>query len=77
MVPEDLSIPTTRKQAVARHTGMPRDVLHVISSPIPELQEGQVLVKVKFLGVNGGHDTFVCRGEKLYVPPFQLSYSQS
>lgn len=62
---EEVAIPATRKQVVAKHTGNPRDILHVISTPIPDLQEDEVLVKMKFLGVNGGHDTFLCLGKHM------------
>jgi len=40
-----------------------RDVAKVVELPMPELAEGEVLVKVVYAGVNGGCETFRARGE--------------
>ena len=56
---------TDQMQAlVARQVGSSfRDVAHVTHVAIPELNEGEVLVRVLYAGVNGGCETFRSRGE--------------
>ena len=40
-----------------------RDVATIVELPMPDLAEGEVLVKVIYAGVNGGCETFRARGE--------------
>lgn len=40
-----------------------RDVAKIAELPMPTLDEGEVLVKVMYAGVNGGCETFRARGE--------------
>lgn len=57
-------VPTATKRLVAKRTGASfREVAHVITSPLPELEEGQVLVRMTHVGINGGCETFRARGE--------------
>jgi hypothetical protein len=60
----DGTVPKTTRRLVGRHVGSSfREVAHVVESPLPELEEGQVLVKMTHVGVNGGCETFRARGE--------------
>ena len=62
------AIGTTYRALVAGAVGDSfRSVAKVVELPMPELAEGEVLVKVVYAGVNGGCETFRARGEFAFV----------
>lgn len=66
-------IPTYTRRLVARHKGTSfREVAHVVEAPLPALQEGQVLVRMTHLGINGGCETFRARCEHACAPNFSF-----
>ena len=59
---------TTYRALVAGGVGDSfRSVAKVVELPMPTLDEGEVLVKVVYAGVNGGCETFRARGEFAFV----------
>lgn len=57
-------LPTTTRKVVAKHVGGSfREVATVVEEPLPELGPGDVLVRVKHVGINAGCETFRARGE--------------
>eukprot|EP00775_Hariotina_reticulata_P004107 gene4107-4353_t len=72
------SLPTTYKRLVAKHTGRSfREVAEVVEDPLPVPGPNEVLIKLKFAGINGGCETFRARGEYAFAgnkskPQFSL-----
>lgn len=63
---------------MARQTGSSfREVAHVVDVPLPTLEEGQVLLRMTHLGINGGCETFRARGEYACAPRFQTEKQES
>ena len=59
-----VALPTTYKRLIARRTGRSfREVAEVDTAPLCEPGPGEVLVQVLYAGINGGCETFRCRGE--------------
>ena len=62
--PGAVKLPATFKALVAASTGESfAEVPRVKELPMPELESGEVLVRVVYAGVNGGCETFRARGE--------------
>jgi hypothetical protein len=58
------AVPLVTKRLVAKCSGASfREVAHVITSPLTKLEEGQVLVRMTHVGINGGCETFRARAE--------------
>lgn len=52
-----------------------RSAVEIVEVSIPDPAPGEILIRNKFAGVNGGFDTLICRGDVPYVnltPPFDL-----
>lgn len=59
-----MALPAHFRRLVAHRTGHSfREVAEIDTVSAVQPQEGQVLVKVAFAGVNGGCETFRARGE--------------
>jgi len=53
---------------VAQRTGGSfREVATVVSTPLPKPGPGEVLLRVRYAGVNGGCETFRSRGEHWFA----------
>ncbi|GAB4813339.1 hypothetical protein N2152v2_000385 [Parachlorella kessleri] len=61
-------LPSSYRRLVARRTGDTfRDVAEMEEAPLPTPGEAEVLVRVLYAGVNGGCETFRCRGEYAFA----------
>ncbi|WP_414542744.1 zinc-binding dehydrogenase [Nostoc sp. CCY0012] len=52
-----------------------KSAVKIVEIPLTQPAVGQVLIKNKFAGINGGFDTLLCQGKVPYVnlmPPFDL-----
>ena len=62
------SLPASFRRLVAPRTGVSlREVASVVSVPTPTPGPGEVLLRVKYAGVNGGCETFRARGEHWFA----------
>ena len=61
-------LPATYRRLVAPRTGRSlREVASVVSAPTPAPGPGEVLLRVRYAGVNGGCETFRARGEHWFA----------
>lgn len=61
------NLPSTYRALVAEATGQSfSQVAQVRTLPTPDIEKDEVLVKVKYAGVNGGCETFRARGEHTF-----------
>lgn len=66
---------TYRKLVAKRFSQDFQSAIAIVECPIPVLAPYELLIRNRFVGINGGFDTLVCRGEIPYVnlnPPFDL-----
>lgn len=69
-------ISKTYKKLIAKQFALDfKSAIEIVELPIPEPALGEIVIRNKFAGVNGGFDTLLCRGDVSYVnltPPFDL-----
>lgn len=58
MTATDEGLPPTRRRLLVSKPGKLRDVVKLVTEPMPSLAGGDVAVQMKYLGINGGHDTW-------------------
>ena len=54
----DQGLPATRRRLLVRKPGRLRDEVQLVTEPMPSPSDGEVAVRMKHLGINGGHDTW-------------------
>ncbi|WP_414565432.1 MULTISPECIES: zinc-binding dehydrogenase [unclassified Anabaena] len=66
----------TYKKLIAKQLNQDfKSAAEIVEIPLTQPAGGQVLIKNKFAGINGGFDTLLCQGKVPYVnliPPFDL-----
>eukprot|EP00879_Flechtneria_rotunda_P009564 GHRR01010010.1.p1 GENE.GHRR01010010.1~~GHRR01010010.1.p1 ORF type:complete len:380 (+),score=128.42 GHRR01010010.1:157-1296(+) len=63
-----LQLPTVYRRLVAKHTGRSfREVAEVQECALPDLGPNEVLIQLKYAGINGGCETFRARGEYAFA----------
>lgn len=68
-------LPTSYRRLIARRTGDSFGAVAEIEElTMPEPKEGEVLIQVAYAGINGGCETFRCRGEHAFAVNRKLPF---
>ncbi|KAF8062034.1 Zadh2 [Scenedesmus sp. PABB004] len=66
--PAPAALPATYRRLIARRTGRSfREVAEVVEEPLPQPGPGEVLIRMRYAGINGGCETFRARGEHAFA----------